>query len=293
MKSPRAPRPQANDEELSHDGAGCSRCAVAEPSASGPTFVEADVDTFRAAMRHLASGVCLVAHSVGGAPAGMTATAVASLSLDPPTLIVCLNRAASTYAGLARGVAFGVSVLGADHRELAERFAGRTGEEGAERFREGRWLIPPSGAPLLGRRSPPSIAKSRTLSSGTRTQSSSAGSSGPRPAPAAARSSTGAAVTINSAGAATSCRARPAFRLKARGAEARSRDSVIRVHNVSPACAVTVGMLSSTSAPRANSRRVPDFLPAERASSRAAKRGLTAVARCAPLRFHDFVRPLG
>jgi flavin reductase (DIM6/NTAB) family NADH-FMN oxidoreductase RutF len=119
-------------------------------SASGPTFVEADVDTFRAAMRCLASGVCLVAHSVGGAPAGMTATAVASLSLDPPTLIVCLNRAASTYAGLARGVAFGVSVLGADHRELAERFAGRAGAEGAERFREGRWLVPPSGAPLLG-----------------------------------------------------------------------------------------------------------------------------------------------
>jgi flavin reductase (DIM6/NTAB) family NADH-FMN oxidoreductase RutF len=100
-------------------------------------------------MRHLASGVCLVTHSVGGAPAGMTATAVASLSLDPPTLIVCLNRAASTFASLAPGVAFGVSVLGADHREFAERFAGRTGAEGAERFREGRWLIPPSGAPLL------------------------------------------------------------------------------------------------------------------------------------------------
>jgi flavin reductase (DIM6/NTAB) family NADH-FMN oxidoreductase RutF len=123
--------------------------ACRRPSASGPTFVEADVDTFRAAMRHLASGVCLVTHSIGGASTGMTATAVASLSLDPPTLIVCLNRAASTYAGLAPGAAFGVSVLGADHRELAERFAGRTSAEGAERFREGRWLIAPSGAPLL------------------------------------------------------------------------------------------------------------------------------------------------
>jgi flavin reductase (DIM6/NTAB) family NADH-FMN oxidoreductase RutF len=123
---------------------GCRR-----PSTNGPALVEADVDTFRAAMRHLASGVCLVAHSVDGALTGMTATAVASLSLDPPTLIVCLNRAASTYAGLAPGVAFGVSVLAADHRELAERFAGRTGVNEGERFREGRWLIPPSGAPLL------------------------------------------------------------------------------------------------------------------------------------------------
>jgi flavin reductase (DIM6/NTAB) family NADH-FMN oxidoreductase RutF len=123
--------------------------ACRRPSPSGPAFVEADVDAFRAAMRQLAGGVCLVTHSVGGARAGMTASAVASLSLDPPTLIVCLNRSASTYASLAPGVAFGVSVLGADHRELAERFAGRTGEEGAERIRDGRWLIPPSGAPLL------------------------------------------------------------------------------------------------------------------------------------------------
>ena len=117
---------------------------------NSPAFVEADGSVFRAAMRHLASGVCLVTHSVGGARAGMTATAVASLSLEPPTLIVCVNRTASAYAGLTPGAAFGVSVLGADHREFAERFAGRTSEEGAERFREGRWRIAPNGAPLLG-----------------------------------------------------------------------------------------------------------------------------------------------
>jgi flavin reductase (DIM6/NTAB) family NADH-FMN oxidoreductase RutF len=116
---------------------------------SGPAIAEADSASFRAAMRQLVSGVCLITQSAGGAPSGMTATAVASLSLDPPTLIVSVNRAASAYAGRARGVAFGVSVLGADHREFAERFAGRTGEEGAERFREGRWLIAPNGAPLL------------------------------------------------------------------------------------------------------------------------------------------------
>jgi flavin reductase (DIM6/NTAB) family NADH-FMN oxidoreductase RutF len=114
-----------------------------------PAFAKADGDSFRAAMRQLASGVCLVTHSVGGERAGMTATAVASLALEPPTLIVCVNRAASTYVGLRSGAAFGVSVLGADHLEFAERFAGRTGEEGAERFREGRWRIAPNGAPLL------------------------------------------------------------------------------------------------------------------------------------------------
>jgi flavin reductase (DIM6/NTAB) family NADH-FMN oxidoreductase RutF len=123
--------------------------AFRQASPNSPAFVEADGSVFRAAMRQLASGVCLVTHCVGGVRAGMTATAVASLSLDPPTLIVCVNRAASTYDGLTAGAAFGVSVLGADHREFAERFAGRTGEEGAERFHEGRWRIAPNGAPLL------------------------------------------------------------------------------------------------------------------------------------------------
>ena len=123
--------------------------AFRRASPGGPALAEADGDAFRSVMRHLASGVCLVTQSVGGARAGTTATAVASLSLEPPTLIVCVNRAASTYAGLTLGAAFGVSVLGADHREFAERFAGRTGEEGAERFREGRWRIAPNGAPLL------------------------------------------------------------------------------------------------------------------------------------------------
>jgi len=116
---------------------------------SSPAFAKADGDSFRTAMRHLVSGVCLVTHSVGGVRTGMTATAVASLSLEPPTLIVCVNRAASTYAGLRPGAAFGVSVLGADHREIAERFAGRTGEVGAERFCEGRWRMSPDGAPVL------------------------------------------------------------------------------------------------------------------------------------------------
>ena len=113
--------------------------AFRQASPNSPAFVEADGSVFRTAMRHLVSGV----------RTGMTATAVASLSLEPPTLIVCVNRAASTYAGLRPGAAFGVSVLGADHREIAERFAGRTGEEGAERFREGRWRTSPDGAPVL------------------------------------------------------------------------------------------------------------------------------------------------
>ncbi len=104
---------------------------------------------FRNAMRQLASGVCLVTHGTGAARTGLTATSVASLSVEPPTLIVCVNKSASLYAQLKRGDAFGVSVLGAQHGEFADRFASRTGFKGAERFAEGDWLQTPAGVSVL------------------------------------------------------------------------------------------------------------------------------------------------
>jgi flavin reductase (DIM6/NTAB) family NADH-FMN oxidoreductase RutF len=105
--------------------------------------------SFRLAMRQLASGVCLVTHGAGAARTGLTATSVSSLSLDPPTLIVCVNKSASLFSQLRRGDAFGVSVLGAQHAEFADRFAGRAGLKGAERFAEGDWLETPAGVNLL------------------------------------------------------------------------------------------------------------------------------------------------
>ena len=103
---------------------------------------------FREAMRELASGVCLITVGSGDARNGLTATSVSALSVDPPSLVVCVNRSASSFPLLAKTGSFGVNVLTADQRELAERFAGRTGAAGAERFSIGCW--DESGdAPLL------------------------------------------------------------------------------------------------------------------------------------------------
>lgn len=106
-------------------------------------------DAFRLAMRELASGVCLVTHGTGETRTGLTATSVTSLSVEPPTLIVCVNRAASLYQRLASGDVFGVSVLAAHHAEHADRFASRTGLKGADRFREGSWAATPGGVSVL------------------------------------------------------------------------------------------------------------------------------------------------
>src|SRR5208282_343672 len=121
-----------------------------EPLASRPASVrEATEQTFREAMRHLASGVCVVTLCAGERRTGLTATSVSSLSAEPPTLLVCVNRASSGYATLAGSGVFAVSVLAADQREFAERFVGDAGLNGAERYQGGSWRVLPSGVSCL------------------------------------------------------------------------------------------------------------------------------------------------
>jgi flavin reductase (DIM6/NTAB) family NADH-FMN oxidoreductase RutF len=105
--------------------------------------------TFREAMRHLPSGVCVVTFGEGDMRTGMTATSVSSLSVEPPTMLVTVDRASTSYAELARSRAFGVNVLASEHQDVASRFAGRGGEEGIGRYAERRWFTLNSGVWLL------------------------------------------------------------------------------------------------------------------------------------------------
>jgi flavin reductase (DIM6/NTAB) family NADH-FMN oxidoreductase RutF len=118
-----------------------------------PGMSAADVDAqgfnFRVAMRELASGVAIVTCGEGDRRAGCTATSLASLSLTPPSLIVCLDRTTSTLARLREVGAFAVNLLAAHHAPLAARFAGRDGVKGAARFERGDWLSLVTGAPVL------------------------------------------------------------------------------------------------------------------------------------------------
>ncbi|HXT05581.1 MAG TPA: flavin reductase family protein [Roseiarcus sp.] len=106
-------------------------------------------DAFRLARRELASGVCLVTHGAGETRAGLTATSVTSLSVEPPTLIVCVSRADLLYQRLATGDLFGVSVLAAHHAEHADCFASRASPKRADRFRDGAWATTRGGVSVL------------------------------------------------------------------------------------------------------------------------------------------------
>jgi flavin reductase (DIM6/NTAB) family NADH-FMN oxidoreductase RutF len=104
---------------------------------------------FRGAMRHLAGGVSVITVGRDKNISGMTVTSVSSLSIEPPTLIVSVNRGSSSWPLLGRHGAFGVNFLNADQLDVAERFAGKGGITGADRFAGAYWRAGLSGVPLL------------------------------------------------------------------------------------------------------------------------------------------------
>jgi flavin reductase (DIM6/NTAB) family NADH-FMN oxidoreductase RutF len=110
---------------------------------------ETSLDDFRGAMRHLVGAVSVITAGRGDDVTGMTVTSVSSLSLDPPTLIVSVNRASSTWPVLKRYGAFGVNILNADQLDIAERFSGKNDLKGRERFAGGKWIARSPDVPLL------------------------------------------------------------------------------------------------------------------------------------------------
>jgi flavin reductase (DIM6/NTAB) family NADH-FMN oxidoreductase RutF len=86
-------------------------------------------EEFRDVIGHFASGVTVITVSVDGRLHGTTASAVTSLSLEPPMLLVCMNRESATGQAMAAARAFAVNILGEDHGELATRFARKGGDK--------------------------------------------------------------------------------------------------------------------------------------------------------------------
>ena len=104
---------------------------------------------FRGAMRQLTGGVSVITAGRGRDISGMTVTSVSSLSVEPATLIVSINREASSWPLVKRYGFFGVNILTSDQIDIAERFTGKGGLKGAERFAGAEWITRASGAPLL------------------------------------------------------------------------------------------------------------------------------------------------
>jgi 4-nitrophenol 2-monooxygenase / 4-nitrocatechol 4-monooxygenase, reductase component len=86
-------------------------------------------DEFREVISNFASGVTVITALHEGRPFGTTASAVTSLSLEPPMLLICMNKQSETGRAVAASQRFGVNILGAHQADLAERFAQKGGEK--------------------------------------------------------------------------------------------------------------------------------------------------------------------
>lgn len=101
----------------------------------------------KAAMRHVASSVTVITAGRGAARRGITATAFTSVTMDPPTVLVCINRGGAAHEAITRAGHFCVNVLCEDATDVAASFAGMTGKTGADQFEGFEWVETASGAP--------------------------------------------------------------------------------------------------------------------------------------------------
>ena len=104
-------------------------------------------EQFREALRLFPAGVTLVTSRTGETVHGMTVSAFASVSPEPPLVMVIIDHAHTMHGLLEReGAAFAVNILGEDQQGLSNRFAFTKDED---RFAEGRWTTAETGSPVL------------------------------------------------------------------------------------------------------------------------------------------------
>jgi flavin reductase (DIM6/NTAB) family NADH-FMN oxidoreductase RutF len=108
-----------------------------------------DPQAYRDAMSEIASPVHIIATDGSAGITGMTVTALASITDQPATLLVCVNRMSPSSPRFLENKVFSVNSLGVEDHKLADVFAGRTNEHFAEKFTHGAWRKGVTGAPLL------------------------------------------------------------------------------------------------------------------------------------------------
>ena len=110
---------------------------------------EAQQRALRSMMGRFATGVTVVAARHGPLLAGMTANAIATISIDPPLLLASVNRRSETHTAIVQSHAFAVSVLSDRQRAVADCFAQPTTADKLRRFCDAPWHEGETGSPIL------------------------------------------------------------------------------------------------------------------------------------------------
>jgi flavin reductase (DIM6/NTAB) family NADH-FMN oxidoreductase RutF len=106
------------------------------------------VGSLKQAMRGLASSVVLISTAdADGGRTAMAATSATALTMDPPAMLICINRSVSSYPALLTGADFCINILAIDHLPLARLCSSPA--RGEARFSEGAWERDEQGVPYL------------------------------------------------------------------------------------------------------------------------------------------------
>lgn len=104
---------------------------------------------YRDAMAQFTGAVHIVTTDGAAGKRGVTAIAACSVSDDPPTVLVCLNRQNTSNELFLENGVFALNTLAADQQPIAHVFSGLAGVPAEERFGYGRWETLVTGAPVL------------------------------------------------------------------------------------------------------------------------------------------------
>ncbi len=108
-----------------------------------------DRNSFREAMARLGAAVNIVTTKGPEGDVGLTVSAVCSVTDDPATVLVCINRGSRQHDVLQAAGVLCVNILGHEHEELSPIFAGKDDLPMAQRFARARWTRLVTGAPVL------------------------------------------------------------------------------------------------------------------------------------------------
>ncbi len=98
-------------------------------------------------LRRFAKSVMVISCTHQGTKYAMAATAVSEVSLDPPTMLICINRSASMHAPLMAGADFTINMLSSQQEHIARNCSGAL--RGEDRFNDGDWQTSSFGPPVL------------------------------------------------------------------------------------------------------------------------------------------------
>jgi flavin reductase (DIM6/NTAB) family NADH-FMN oxidoreductase RutF len=107
--------------------------------------IPVDRDSFRQAMRAVASSVAVITTCHGGQLHGMTATAFSSVTADPPTVLIVVNQSTRSHPLISGSRAFVVNFLAQSQRHLSDLFAGKA----TDQFRTVDYMSGLNEAPII------------------------------------------------------------------------------------------------------------------------------------------------